>query len=62
MGSGSLGAEIWFNAVQTPAGGEIVSIKPMPAITGALMREAKLTVSKYSAVFIASGLSEGQLG
>ena len=29
-----------------PAGGEIVSMNPMPAMTGALMREAKLTVSK----------------
>ena len=29
-----------------PAGGEIVSMKPMPAMIGALMREAKLTVSK----------------
>ena len=46
MGSGSLGPGIWFSAVQTPAGGEIVSMKPMPAITGALMRDAKLTVSK----------------
>ena len=32
--------------VQTPAGGEIVSMKPMPAMTGALIREAKLMVSK----------------
>src|ERR1017187_374767 len=46
MGSVSLGPEIWLSAVQTPAGGAIVSMKPMPAITGAWMREAKLTVSK----------------
>jgi hypothetical protein len=62
MGSGSFAPWIWFKAVQTPAGGEIVSIKPMPAITGAWMRDAKLTVSKYSAVFITSGLSGCQLG
>ncbi len=37
-------------------------MKPIPAITGALIREAKLMVSKYSAVFITSGLSGGQLG
>src|SRR5579864_9386195 len=46
MGSGSLGLGIWLSAVHTPAGGDMVSMKPMPAITGALIREAKLTVSK----------------
>ena len=30
-----------------PAGGEIVSMNPIPASTGALMRDAKFTVSKY---------------
>src|ERR1035438_9919430 len=45
-GNGSVGPRIWFRAVQIPAGGETVSMKPMPAITGALMREAKLTGSK----------------
>src|SRR4030095_11035819 len=62
IGSASTGAWIWFSAVQTPAGGEIVSMNPKPAITGALMRDVKFAVSKYSAVFITSGLPDGQLG
>ena len=32
--------------LKIPAGGETVSMNPMPAITGALMRGAKLTGSK----------------
>jgi hypothetical protein len=49
-------------AAQIPAGGETVSMKPRPAMTRALMRDVKFAVSKYSAVFIASGLSGGQFG
>ena len=46
IGSASTGPCSWLRAVQTPAGGEMVSMNPRPAITGAVMREAKLTVSK----------------
>src|SRR6185503_2816605 len=45
-GRASTGPATWLSVVQTPAGGEIVSMNPMPAMTGALMRGAKLTVSK----------------
>src|SRR5690242_13589691 len=58
MGSASLGPGIWLSAVQMPAGGAVVSMNPMPAITGALMWDAKLTGSKYRAVFMMSGLSD----
>src|SRR5947199_3402661 len=43
IGNGSVGPGIWLSVVHTPAGGEMVSINPMPASTGTLMREAKLT-------------------
>ena len=61
-GMGLVGPSIWFGAVQMPAGGETVSMKPMPAITGALIRKAKFTGSKSKAVSIALGLSEAQFG
>src|ERR1039458_7919611 len=46
IGIGSLATGIWLSAVQMPAGGETVSMNPIAASTGALMREAKLIASK----------------
>jgi len=62
IGTGSLGPGIWLSAAQIPTGGAVVSMKPMAASVGALMRDAKLTVSKYSAVYITLGSFDGQLG
>lgn len=44
-----------------PAVSKIVSIKPMPAFTGASLRDAKLTVSKQRAFFKAPASSGGQV-
>jgi len=33
IGGGSFGPASWFRAVQIPAGGEMVSMKPIPTIT-----------------------------
>ena len=56
------GPGTWLIAVQMPAGGAMVSMNPMAASTGALMREAKFTTSKYRAVSMIRGSPEGQLG
>jgi hypothetical protein len=46
IGNGSLATGIWFSAVKIPAGGEVVSMKPMAASTGALIFDAKWIGSK----------------
>jgi hypothetical protein len=42
-----LGPAIWLKAAQTPTGGDIVSTKPIATKQVALLRELKLTASKY---------------
>src|SRR5580765_5502946 len=62
IGTASLGAGIWLSAIQMPAGGTTLSMNPMDASVGALMRAAKLTGSKYNAACIAFGSPAGQFG
>ena len=51
-----------FSTAQIPTGGAIVSMKPSAISDGALMRGAKFTVSKYSAVRMTSGSVDVQFG
>ena len=46
IGTASFGARIRLKAVQMPAGGAVVSVKPMETSDGAWIPGAQLTVSK----------------
>jgi len=46
IGTTSLGPVIWLNTAHIPAGAETSSMKPMPTSERAVMRDAKLAVSK----------------